>query len=485
MVVKPLNSVLVKPAGPDCNLGCDYCFYLGKSSLFPDKVHRMSEPVLKELVRQVMRAGSRQVSFGWQGGEPTLMGVDFYRRAVQYQRRYGAAGQIVGNGLQTNGILIDAEWAQFLREAKFLVGLSLDGPQHVHDHYRKSKSGAPSWEKVAQARDVLLHAGVAVNALVVVTDYAAQFTREIYEYHKKQGLVYMQFIPCMERDAQNPAKTAPYSVTAEAYGRFLCELFDLWSGDFRYGQPTTYIRWFDSVFYNYVGLSAPECTLLPECGIYTVIEHNGDVYACDFFVEPQWQLGNIMTDSLTELLNSPLQNRFGAQKAALPQECVDCPWLAYCYGGCPRDRIGGAAGQGLNYYCAAYKQFFVHADARLRKLAQQWRMQQGISGPLPAKPTATGSNPATDRADNSAPKPGAANDATTTIAAATATAKAPALKPATTASAEAPALKPAAAANATTPKPPTQPISPRANVGRNQLCPCGSGLKYKHCCGRA
>jgi len=470
-VNKPLNSVLVKPAGPDCNLGCEYCFYLDKSRLFPDKGHRMSEPVLKALVRQVMRAGSRQVSFGWQGGEPTLMGVDFYRRAIEYQRRFGAAGQIVGNGLQTNGILIDAEWAQFLREAKFLVGLSLDGPQHVHDRYRKYKSGAPCWEQVARARDVLLQAGVAVNALVVVNDHSAQFAREIYEYHQQNGLEYMQFIPCLERDAGNPAGIAPYSVTAAAFGRFLCEVFDLWSADFRSGRPTTFIRWFDSVFYSYVGLAAPECTLLPECGIYTVVEHNGDVYACDFFVEPEWKLGNIMNDQLTDLLNSPLQNKFGAQKAVLPPECGECPWLTHCCCGCPRDRQSNPATRGSNHYCAAYKLFFEHADARLRQLAEQWRAQQGGANPRPAKPTTT----------DSTLKSAATAGANTTKAAATSV-KAPALKSVATTGAN--TLKPTATTGATTPKPPAPPVASCANVGRNQACPCGSGVKYKYCCGR-
>jgi len=467
-VKKPLNSVLVKPAGPDCNLGCDYCFYLDKSRLFPDKVHRMSEPVLKALVRQVMRAGSRQVSFGWQGGEPTLMGVDFYRRAVEYQRRFGAAGQIVGNGLQTNGILINAEWAQFLRDAKFLVGLSLDGPQHVHDRYRKYKSGAPSWEKVARARDVLLQAGVAVNALVVVNDHSAQYAREIYEYHKQNGLEYMQFIPCLERDTGNPAGIAPFSVSAEAYGKFLCEVFDLWSADFRSGRPTTFIRWFDSVFYSYVGLPAPECTLLPECGIYTVVEHNGDVYACDFFVEPEWKLGNIMTDSLTELLNSPLQNKFGAQKAVLPPECGECPWLTHCCCGCPRDRQNNPATGGSNHYCAAYKLFFEHADARLRQLEEQWRAQQVLVRPTMTRQTDPAVAPVTGK------MPAASSAAAAHSAAS---------KPHTTPDAD-PSPTPPIPAEDSSRRPSDSPAPPRARLGRNQLCPCGSGKKYKHCCGR-
>jgi uncharacterized protein len=375
--VKPLTSVLIKPAGPDCNLNCAYCFYLQKSALFPEqKTHRMSEEILKETVKQVMRQGGNQVSFGWQGGEPTLMGRGFFDLAAQYQARFGRAGQVVGNGLQTNGILIDESWASFLRDARFLVGLSLDGPQHVHDRYRRFKSGQPSWERVVHARDLLLNTGVEVNALVVVTDYSARFAREIYRFHKENGLAHMQFIPCIEADPTGSGTIAPYSVSPEAYGNFLCELFDLWINDFRYDQPTTFVRWFDSVFYTYVELPAPECTLLEICGDYLVVEHNGDVFSCDFFVAPEWCLGNVMTSALSDLLNLPLQNSFGTIKAQLPKECYECLWLKHCRGGCPKERERNPDDCGLCYSCESYKMFFSYADDRLRKLADRWREKQ-------------------------------------------------------------------------------------------------------------
>ncbi|NIA31375.1 MAG: anaerobic sulfatase maturase [Actinobacteria bacterium] len=384
---KVLNSVLVKPAGPDCNLHCTYCFYLQKEALFPEqKKHRMTEPILKEMVKQVMQQGGQNVNFGWQGGEPTLMGRPFFEKAVQYQQRFGRPGQTVGNGLQTNGILIDESFAKFLADAKFLVGLSLDGPEHVHNKYRMFIGDKPSWHRVVKARDALLNAGAEVNALIVVNDYSVNYAKEIYKYHKKNGLKFMQFIPCVEPDPTDPSKAAPYSVSAEAYGNFLIELFDLWVNDFRFGQPMTSVRWFDSVFYTYVGMQAPECTLLKECGIYLVVEHTGDVYSCDFYVEPKWHLGNVMQNNLSDLLNSPLQNQFGAVKSAMPKECYSCEWVSHCYGGCPKDRQKDARDNGSNHFCQSYKMFFSHADARLRKIADEWMIAQGIKKPNNAPP---------------------------------------------------------------------------------------------------
>ncbi|MBN1560175.1 anaerobic sulfatase maturase [candidate division KSB1 bacterium] len=376
---KILNSVLVKPTGSRCNLDCTYCFYLKKAELYGgQKLMRMSEDVLRQMVKQVMRQGGKQVSFGWQGGEPTLMGIPFFERAVEYQVRFGRAGQIVGNGLQTNGVLIDKEWAHFLRDTQFLVGLSLDGPAHVHDKYRRFATGKPSWQHAVRARDTLLNMGVEVNAIVVVNDYSVNYAQEIYDYHKNSGLTHMQFIPCLETHADEPSRSADFSVAADAYGNFLCDIFALWVADFKNGLPTTSIRWFDSLFYTYVGYEAPECTLLPECGVYVVVEHNGDVYSCDFYVEPNWHLGNIMNNDLDNMLNSPRQQEFGKLKSQLPSECRSCRWLTHCYGGCPKDRQRDPADHGSNHFCRSYIQFFKNADATLAKLADEWRERQQV-----------------------------------------------------------------------------------------------------------
>jgi len=359
-------------------MACTYCFYLEKSELFSEtNKHRMSEKILEEMVKQVMGQAGREVSFGWQGGEPTLMGVPFFEKAVSFQERYGR-GQTVGNGLQTNGILIDEKWAQFLKEYKFLVGLSLDGPAHIHNRYRFFRNGKGSWSKVVDSAHRMLDTGVEVNALTVLNDYSVQFPEEIYNFHKSLGLSFMQFIPCVEPDPKAPKKAAPFSVSAKAYGEFLCKVFDLWRADFKDNLPITSIRFFDSVFHLYVGLSAPECTLLHECGIYVVIEHNGDIYSCDFFVEPKWKLGNILKGSLSDMLNSDRQIEFGRIKASFPGECEKCKWLNYCWGGCTKDRIKDPRDKGLNHFCAAYKMFFDHADSEMRKIADDWMRRQAM-----------------------------------------------------------------------------------------------------------
>ncbi len=405
---KPLTTLLVKPAGPDCNLACAYCFYLPKQALFSSqKVHRMGEPVLENLIRQAMEQSKDQITFGWQGGEPTLMGLNFFEKAVEFQKRFHQ-GQVIGNGFQTNGILINQDWANFFANHKFLIGLSLDGPEHIHNQYRRMPAGSGSWSKVTDSAKLMLDAGVEVNALSVVSDYSSRFAEEIYQFHKQLGLKYMQFIPCLEPDLQDPGKPASFSVLAENLGEFLGKIFDLWIADFKNGVPTTSIRFFDSLFFQYVGLEPPECTLQKECGTYLVVEHNGGVYSCDFFVEPDCLLGNLEQDRLIDLLNSPDQAGFGKRKAGLSEDCRRCQWLKYCSGGCPKERMGGKN----NLLCPAYKIFFEHSDETFKALARKWKKDQERNR---ASKSATG-------------------------------------------------------------------ISRTA--GRNDPCPCGSGLKYKKCCGK-
>jgi uncharacterized protein len=335
----------------------------------------MTLETLQVLVKATMNQSSSHISFGWQGGEPTLMGLPFFQKAVEYQRKYGV-GKTVGNGLQTNGIVLDGAWAKFLAEYNFLVGLSLDGPEHIHNRYRRTKGGQGSWRQVNDCARMLLDADVATNAIVVVNDYSAKYPEEIYKYHKELGLDYMQFIPCVETDPRNPSIAASYSVSAEQYGEFLSKIFDLWHADITDGVAATSVRYFDSVFHKYVGLTAPDCTLMENCGAYVVVEHTGDVYACDFFVENSWKLGNIHTHRLDEMLNSPRQKEFGNMKAALPDECITCEWLRKCQGGCTKDRIRDPRDKGSNHFCQSYKMFFGYADGRLHELADQWMKTQ-------------------------------------------------------------------------------------------------------------
>lgn len=251
-----------------------------------------------------------------------------------------------------------------------------------------------------------------VNALTVVSDYSARFPDEIYDHHRGLGLDYMQFIPCVETDPADPGRAAPFSVTAEAYGEFLCRVFDRWRSDFNEGVPVTSVRFFESLLFSYAGFLPPDCTLCETCGSYLVVEHNGDVYACDFFVEPAWMLGNVMSDGLASLFGSDRQGEFGARKAALSAACAACPWLTRCRGGCPKDRARDPRDRGVSHFCDAYKMFFAHADADMKRLAAGWRRKADAEQEKRAK------------------------------------------------------------------------VSLAGPVGRNDPCPCGSGLKYKKCCGR-
>ena len=371
----PLNSLLIKPAGPDCNLDCEYCFYLEKEALFPEsKIHRMSEQTLDTIIKQALEQSRSQISFAWQGGEPTLMGLPFYEKAIKLQQKY-ARGTQVENALQTNGTLIDGQWAAFLHENNFLVGLSLDGPEHVHDHYRVDKAGEPSFEKVRDAATLMLEHQVDVNALVVVNDYSVKYPEDIYQFHKDLGLDHMQFIPCVEY-GDAPSDLAPYTVSPEEYGEFLCRTFDLWVLDIDDLVSKTSIRFFDSVFRKYVGHPPADCTLLADCGVYLTIEHEGSVYSCDFYVDSENLLGNVNELKLIDMLDGDQQIRFGSAKSILPQECKACEWLALCRGGCPKDRLLKGEGSGLHYLCEAFKIFFAHADGTFRTLAGAWQDQQ-------------------------------------------------------------------------------------------------------------
>lgn len=373
---RPLTSVLVKPSGPDCNLGCTYCFYLEKEKLFPEtKIHRMSPEIQEEMIRQVMQQSGDAVSIGWQGGEPALMGLDFYKRAIELEKKYGH-GQSVGNGFQTNGTLLDHDWAKFFKQYDWLIGLSLDGPQYIHDRYRTDKGLHPTWEKVEGVAKMLIAEGVAVNAMCCITDFSADYAEELYNYYKGLGLTWMQFIPIVETDKDDPSKAAAFSVTDKKYGQFLIKLFDLWINDFKNGEPTTSVRHFESVFHNYVGLESPECTMMKECGPYAVIEHNGNVYSCDFFVEPRHRLGNIRQGKITDMLNSKKQDEFGKAKTLLPRKCKFCPWYSKCFGGCTKDRIKDPNDQRQPRFCLAYQMFFEHADTRMKQLAAHWQQKQ-------------------------------------------------------------------------------------------------------------
>jgi uncharacterized protein len=369
----PPNSVLVKPAGPDCNLRCHYCFYRGKEGLFPAGQHRMSEAVLERLIEQHMSPSAREVSFCWQGGEPTMMGLSFFERVVALQTRHGR-GHRVGNALQTNAILLDERWAAFLARYNFLVGVSLDGDTQVHDANRRDGASQGTWSRVTGNIRMLLKAGVATNALTVVTEASAGRAQETYGFLQGLGLRHMQFIPIVDADANAVDGVSPYSVRPKTYGAFLCEIFDRWMLDLG-GPGSTSVRTFDALLAHYLGLEPPECTMQATCDSYLVVEHNGAVYPCDFFVEPGWELGNIMTSDLATLWRSPKRQAFGALKADLPARCRACVWLQVCRGGCTKDRVLGD-GPRSTYLCEAYQALFRHAHERLTQVAAQHSAEQ-------------------------------------------------------------------------------------------------------------
>jgi uncharacterized protein len=371
---KPLTFILVKPSGPDCNLACKYCFYTKKRDYFGnDIIHRMDKETLELLIKKSLNRPHKQISFGWQGGEPTLMGLDFYKDVVELQKKYGS-NMVVSNSLQTNGILLDEKWVEFLKEYSFLVGLSIDGPREIHDSYRVDQGGKPTHQKVEKVAKMLLNSGVEVNALSVVTEKSSKNAKLLYNYLKDLGFKFMQFIPIMEMDPNNPKEVADFSVTAHSYGKFLCDLFDVWVNDFVNGKPEISIRLFETFAAIYLGHEALECTFQKECGKYITVEHNGTIYSCDFFVEDTWLLGSLDNEkSLEKILNSRKQTLFGEVKRKLDKRCLKCKWLKFCYGGCPKDRLRNPATKRFNPFCESIKMFFEHADNQFIEIIKQYK----------------------------------------------------------------------------------------------------------------
>ncbi len=366
--------VMAKPAGSLCNLACDYCYYTEKSKLYRNNPrHVMSDELLERYVREYIEMQTTpEVLFTWHGGESLMRPITFYQKALALQKKY-AGGRHIDNAIQTNGTLITEEWARFFKDNNFLVGVSIDGPQEFHDAYRKSKLGRPSHRQVMQGIHILNRCGVEWNALAVVNDYNADYPLDFYNFFKEIGCRYIQFTPVVERiyahsDGRNlaspiefgDAELADFSVTPEQWGNFLCALFDEWV---RKDVGEYFVQFFDSTLANWMGLPPSLCSFAEVCGHAGVIEWNGDVYACDHFVFPEFKLGNIKTNSLVEMMYSPGQLKFGENKRALlTEECKQCPYLFACNGECPRLRFGKSSdGQlGHNYLCTGYKKFFEH-----------------------------------------------------------------------------------------------------------------------------
>lgn len=437
--------LMTKPVGPICNLDCKYCFYLEKEKLYPGKSNwRMPDDVLEKYVRQYIEAQQvPEITFAWQGGEPTLMGVDFFRRAVELQQRY-ADGKQIANAIQTNGTLLDDEWCEFLKSNGFLVGLSIDGPRKYHDLYRVDKQGKPTFDKVIAAARLMKRHGVEFNTLCVVNRANSAAPLDVYRFLKSEGSGYIQFIPLVERVgggdlplAEPPilvepgrirlpvvsgeshstdATVTPWSVEPRAYGNFLCTIFDEWV---RKDVGRVFVQIFDVQLGIWMGYPSTLCVFGETCGDAMAMEHNGDLYACDHYVYPQYKLGNVGTDSLTDMVTSAAQRKFGTDKRdTLPRYCRECDVKFACNGECPKHRfLTTPDGEpGLNYLCAGYKKFFRHIDPYMREMGRLLGAGRPAAGIM--------------KMIADAERGGA------TVA-----------------------------------------------VGRNDPCPCGSGRKYKKCCG--
>lgn len=406
-------QVMAKPVGPLCNLECTYCYYRRKSALFPAGIRRMSDDVLAAYVEQYLRQEADEVTFAWQGGEPTLAGIEFFSRAVDLQRQYCPPRTRIVNALQTNGLLIDPEWAHFLAGNGFLVGLSIDGPEDLHDAFRRGPDGSPTWRDAVRALRVLQDAGAEVNALVVVHSVNVREPLRVYRFLRSCGVQHIQFIPCVERAPDGGVTSR--SVSADDWGRFLMAVFNEWA---EHDVGKVFVQLFEVMIGLRMGLPAGLCTFSRTCGRALVLEHNGDVFSCDHFVTPEHRLSNILQVPLESMVESGQQRRFGEAKyTALPQQCRSCDVLFWCWGECPRCRtaVTPSGEPGLNHLCEGYRAFFRRTGPVLQAMADR------IATGFPAKPAQV-------RAD-------------------------------------------------------ARPAAWAPKVGRNAPCPCGSGRKYKRCCG--
>ena len=423
----PAFHVMMKPRGAICNLDCKYCYFLAKEDLYPGSGFRMSDDLLEAYTRQYIEAQQvPEVTFAWQGGEPTLMGLEFFQKAVEFQQKYRKPDTRIYNSLQTNGTLLDADWCRFFHENDFLIGLSLDGPRALHDAFRVDKGGKPTFEAVMDAAEMMRASEVEFNILTTVHAANAGHPLEVYRFMRDVVKTrFLQFIPIVERDNdtgyQEGTEVTKRSVTGKQYGRFLIRIFDEWV---RRDVGKMYVQIFDVSLAAWSGQSPGLCIFMETCGDALALEHNGDLYACDHYVEPDYFLGNITEIPMMEMVQSEQQRTFGQAKLdSLPQYCLSCDVRFICNGGCPKNRIITTPDgePGLNYLCEGYKAFFHHIDGPMRFMANELRHRRAPANVM----THIRQQEAVFRRRQ--------------------------------------AFK---------------------SVGRNDPCPCGSGLKFKRCHGR-
>lgn len=443
--------VMSKPIGPICNLDCEYCYYLHKEDLYPGTSSwRMSSETLTSYIRQYIDAqpaDAPEITFAWQGGEPTLLGLEFFQRVVEIQQQFTRPGTKIVNTLQTNGVLVDQEWAKFFRQNGFLIGLSIDGPAELHDRYRYDKKGRPTFDRVLKTLQWFKQTGVEFNALVVVNRHNGEHGKRVYTYLRDNGVQYIQFIPIVERRGvgvhaeeslihlekefgsfeEPESVVSSRSVLPNQFGQFLVDVFDEWM---RRDVGKVFVQIFDQALSAWMGVEPSLCVFRQECGRAMAIEHNGDVYSCDHYVEPEYRLGNIHELPIVEMANLDRQREFGRSKrTSLPQYCLDCEVRFACNGECPKNRILRTpdGDDGLNYLCAGYRRFFNHIDPWMKLMCGELKQKRSPANVMRAF-----------REQN-------------------------------------------VAAGSRAPRHETKTIHP-ANPQRNDPCPCGSGKKYKKCC---
>jgi len=383
--------MMAKPIGPACNLNCEYCFYLEKEALFGDKEdYRMPDVVLSSYItKYIASQPTPVVEFVWQGGEPTLLGLDFFKRVVELQKPFGKQKTIT-NSLQTNGTLLTDEWCEFMKENNFLVGISLDGPEEVHNRYRRDRGGNDTFDKVMQGLKLLQKHNVEYNVMVSVAKETAYKPLEVYHFFKEQGVKFIQFIPIIERVADSQTKqcglslagpasleaqeenvqVTDWTVEPDVYGDFLIAIYEEWV---RNDVDDIFVMNFEWALHAWIGNPSPICVHAQQCGKSVIVEHNGDIYACDHFMYPQYKLGNIVQDDPMEMVDKSRAEGFGVSKEkALPRQCLECKVLNACWGGCPKHRFLNSYDDepGLHYLCAGYKKFFMHIGKYLHAMTQ-------------------------------------------------------------------------------------------------------------------
>ncbi len=374
----PAFGTMIKPIGSACNLDCHYCYYRDKSEIYSGNMPRMSEELLEKYIQQYIEGASQQnISFCWHGGEPLMAGLPFFEKAMELQKRY-AGDKVIENTLQTNGILVNEDWCRFFKENNFLIGLSLDGPEDIHDAFRRDCGGAPTFARVMRAVELMKKHGVEFNILATVNARSEERGVEVYKFLTSIN-PYVQFLPVVEYVKMRPGKRplivspdeedavpAPWSVSAKGYGKFMCDVFDEW---IKYDVGRNFVQLFDVTLGNWCGVPPSLCAFAEVCGDGLVVEHNGDVYSCDHFVYPEYRLGNIATDELATMYRSSEQQAFGRDKRdALPMECKRCNYYFLCRGECPKHRFEYAKNGEpyMNVLCEGYKMFFRHTDPYMR-----------------------------------------------------------------------------------------------------------------------